>query len=230
MNNASINIDKLVYGGAGFALLNGKVCFVPFTAPGDQILMQICKEKRSYCEGKILAFERQSTKRVVPVCSVFGSCGGCTWQHIDYAEQCLQKEMIFADFLRRGAQVEPDKIQPILPALNPYNYRSRAQFKVQSVGGVTHLGFYRQSSHVVVEIPDNCRLVVQSINAAMNELKDLISSSSEVAKISQISLACGDDGTVAAVLHYRGNAHAKFKEWLLFHKSTLTSTAGLHIQ
>ncbi len=100
-----LQIDKLAYGGAGFGRLDGKACFVPFTAPGDLVEIRVQKNKSSYTEGVVEEILSPSSHRISPPCPVFGSCGGCNWQHVSYEEQCRQKENIFADTLWRSARV-----------------------------------------------------------------------------------------------------------------------------
>ena len=35
MDEALVAIERMCYGGAGFGRVEGKACFVPFSAPGD---------------------------------------------------------------------------------------------------------------------------------------------------------------------------------------------------
>jgi 23S rRNA (uracil1939-C5)-methyltransferase len=46
-----VEIEKVVYGGQGMGRVNGKVVFVPFTAPGDRVQAEVVREKKDYIEA-----------------------------------------------------------------------------------------------------------------------------------------------------------------------------------
>ena len=54
MREVLVTIERMCYGAAGFGRVEGKACFVPFTAPGDQVRIRVVKEKRSFLEGEVL--------------------------------------------------------------------------------------------------------------------------------------------------------------------------------
>jgi len=209
-----INIEKLAFGGSGFGRIDGKACFVPYTAPGDVADISITKDKRSYSEGVLKELLKSSDSRVSPPCPVFGICGGCDWQHITYEEQCRQKELIFADTLWRIGRVEESKIKPLLRASSPFNYRQRLQLKVHAAGARLSLGFFRSGSHYVVDIPERCEIAVPALNKALPEVRSLVASCGEPHKVPQIDLAASSDGQVSLVFHYIGDDREKISRYL----------------
>ena len=48
MREETVRIDTMTFGGAGLGRIDGKVCFVPFTAVGDTVRVQIVTEKKSF--------------------------------------------------------------------------------------------------------------------------------------------------------------------------------------
>jgi len=206
----AITIDRLAFGGAGFGRIDGKACFVPYTAPGDEAEISITKNKSSYSDGILEKIISPAGCRVQPVCPVFGSCGGCNWQHIAYEEQCLQKEQIFADILWRAARLEATKIAPLLRADSPFAYRQRIQLKVNYVAGRLSVGFHRSGSHSVVDIPDCCPIAMPALNAAIAEVRNLILCTDEPGHVSQVDLIASPAGQVAAIFHYSGNDRERF--------------------
>jgi 23S rRNA (uracil1939-C5)-methyltransferase len=205
MNDVVVKIDKMAFGGAGFGHLDGKACFVPFTAPGDVARIRIKKEKRSYLEGELLELLESSEQRVSPPCPVFGACGGCNWQHLSYPDQLCAKEEIFAELLWRSGRVSRERILQIVPAPEPFAYRSRIQLKVRSVDGEPRIGFYRAGSHFVINIPEKCAIVHPVINRLIAGLRRVITPFPEVGKIPQIDVAIGDDERSELVIHYIGS-------------------------
>lgn len=106
----------------------GKVIFVPFTAPGDVVDIQLGRSRKSYAEGRVLHYHRLSDKRVEPVCEHFGICGGCKWQHVPYPMQLEMKEKQVYDQLERIGKVELSGRQSILGSDKIYHYRNKLEF------------------------------------------------------------------------------------------------------
>jgi 23S rRNA (uracil1939-C5)-methyltransferase len=214
MGEVEVTIEKLAFGGAGLGHAEGKVCFVPFTAVGDTALVRITKEKKSYMEGELLKCISPSALRIEPPCDVFGNCGGCCWQHLPYEIQVMAKQGIFAEILVRTGRVVSDVLQPMIPASSPYGYRSRVQFKVRSIGGAIHLGFYRQSSHFVIDLPGVCRIANDRVNLIYGALLPLLTDFPEPHRLPQIDVSTGDDGDALLLFHYIGERSEEVVSWL----------------
>lgn len=210
----TLQIDKLAFGGEGFGHLDGKACFVPFTAPGDLAGIRIVQEKSSYCRGELESLIQPSAERVIPPCPVFGICGGCDWQFLPYDRQLWWKGEIFSELLWRNARIGRDVILPIVPAPNQYGYRARIQLKVRYVNGTIQMGFYRSGSHYVVNIPDHCPLAHSAINRALPEIRQMLQALPEPDKIPQVDLVTGEDGQTVTTVHYIGSRHDDLRRTL----------------
>jgi 23S rRNA (uracil1939-C5)-methyltransferase len=230
MSEAELEIERMCYGGAGFGRLEGKACFVQFAAPGDRVRIRILKEKRSFLEGELLELPVASPLRVAPACPLFGRCGGCNWQQLPYPEQLKQKEDIFGDSLRRLGRVGGDFLKPVAPSAKAYGYRSRIQLKLSRKGGKVALGFFRGSSHEVVDAPQGCAIADPLLNTLSAEFRTLLPLVPELAAVSQIDLAIGDDGESVAVLHLDGNDPAPLSRALLAARDRLPSVSGLFLR
>lgn len=230
MRETVVTIEKLANGGAGFGRVDGKACFVPFTAPGDVARVRVTAEKRSYIEGEPIELLEPSHLRVTPTCPVFGICGGCNWQHLAYSAQIKEKEEIFAELLWRSGRVERKRILPVIPAQEPYGYRSRIQLKVRFVDGKPHLGFFRTKSHDVIDIPETCAIAHADINRVIGKLRQLLQHLPEPDTVPQIDVARGDDGRVIVIVHYTGTAHVGFSEFLHEQNELLGFADGIFIQ
>jgi 23S rRNA (uracil1939-C5)-methyltransferase len=213
MSESVVKIEKLAFGGAGFGRIDGKACFVPFTSPGDTAKIRVNVEKRSYLQGELSELLEPSVRRVVPGCPVFGKCGGCNWQHLAYPDQLAAKEEIFAELLWRSGRVERERIMPIVPAPQPFGYRSRIQLKVRCIAGELMTGFYRAGSHFVVNVPEKCAIVHPVINRLISGLRRVLTFFPEADKIPQIDAAVGDDGRAELVVHYLGGSSRKTGEF-----------------
>ena len=230
MTEVVMDIEKLAFGGAGFGRVEGKACFVPFTAPGDRIRVRIVREKRSYVEGELREVLVAGADRAHPPCPVFGTCGGCDWQHVTYERQLREKQHIFADTLWRIARVETDRVLPIAAAPEPYGYRSRLQVKLRYVAGELHIGFFRAGSHFVVNIPDCCAVAHPEINKLIAGLRHCLAAAPEPDRIPQVDLAVGDDGGATMIFHYIGDRRRETCEFLERSRHAWPAGTGIFFQ
>lgn len=194
-------IDKLAFGGNGVCRINGKVCFVPFSCPGDEVRLAVTSEKRSYCVARIVELMVPSPFRVTPPCPVFGKCGGCSWQHIEYAQQLLAKQQILVETLWRGARVAGECVRPVLPSPAQYGYRSRVQFKLHGSADSMRIGFFRSNSHQVEDVGPGCAIALPVINTALAALRVVLASFPDISAIGQISIDCAEQGVIAVVTY-----------------------------
>jgi len=104
------------------------VYFIKNTIPGDLVDVLVYKKRRGYFEAEPTAFIKESPHRVTPPCSHFGLCGGCKWQHLDYAQQLQFKEKGVLQNLYKIGKVTPQKTLPIIAAPDPYWYRNKLEF------------------------------------------------------------------------------------------------------
>ncbi len=145
-------IDSLATGGSGVGRYEGFVVFTPFTCPGDEALVRIVLVKKSFAEAELVNLQKPSPERIQPPCSVFGQCGGCTWQHVSYSEQLKQKKLILESTFRKKPLLNEVAIRDVIPSPQEFEYRNRIQLKIDHNG---RYGFYRRKSHDIIEIK-NC--------------------------------------------------------------------------
>jgi 23S rRNA (uracil1939-C5)-methyltransferase len=230
MREYTVRIDKMAFGGSGIGRVDGKICFVPFTATGDTARIRIDSEKKSYCEGGLLEILEPSPLRVDPPCPVFGKCGGCDWQHLEYSAQLRAKQEIFCEILWRTGRVDAERILPIVASPGQYGYRARVQLKMRYVRGEIHLGFFRAGSHYVVDIPQECAISCSAINRSLGEVRVLLGEISEPDKIPQIDIATGDQGDILLVFHYIGENRDQIMAFLNKNRHGLSLADGVFLQ
>ena len=126
--SVSVEIERIVPGGAGLAHADGRTIFVGLAAPGDHLRVRINQTRGRVAFASILEIIKPSPARVEPRCPYFGRCGGCDFQQLDYEAQLDAKVQIIRDCLRRIARLEPPAEIPITPSALRWHYRSRAQW------------------------------------------------------------------------------------------------------
>ncbi|OJV27240.1 MAG: 23S rRNA (uracil-5-)-methyltransferase RumA [Bacteroidetes bacterium 37-13] len=125
----TVRITGISAEGFGIGKLdNGKVVFVPYTAPGDLVKVQIAKSKKSFCEANLVEVLENSTERENPVCVHFGVCGGCKLQHINYSEQLRIKTQTVRDAFERIGKISTNGMSDIIGCENGYDYRNKLEF------------------------------------------------------------------------------------------------------
>ncbi len=161
-----IKITDLARGGSGFGRdENGRVVFIPKTAPGDVVQAIIINEKKNYAEGKYIKIIEASKIRQTPLCKHFLNCGGCTWQHIPYELQWeTKKNGVFAALKKAG--IPPPEDTQTIRAEKIWNYRNRIQLR----GTGKNIGFYAKSTRELIPI-NECLIANEKINQILNSVR-----------------------------------------------------------
>jgi 23S rRNA (uracil1939-C5)-methyltransferase len=200
MREAEVRIDKVVAGGKGMGLVDGKVVFVDYVVPGDVALINITKEKKKYMAGEVVRLLKPSADRVEPECEYFGVCGGCSFFNVGYETELKYKKQLFLETVRRIGKVELDDVE-IKRAPSSTHYRNRVQFKVRAVDGEVELGFYKKGTNHVVNI-DRCMIASERINRCIQPVKELVKALPFRENIPQIDLTVDDEGKrVVMIMH-----------------------------
>ena len=121
-------IETMASEGKTVAKQNGMVIFLQGGAPGDTVEAELTKIKSSFLEGRVTKIEKYSPHREEPFCQHFGTCGGCSWQHINYETQLFYKQKQVVDNLERIGGLKLPEIKPILPSGKTRYYRNRLDF------------------------------------------------------------------------------------------------------
>ena len=176
-----VTIEKMVYGGAGLARTDQGVLFVPRTAPGDVVEVEIFDRKKDYSSARVTSITEPSPDRQIPDCPNYETAGCCHWQHIRYDRQLQIKEAVLRETLQRAGRFNWDG--PIQIISGPEkNYRLRATFHVRD----RHVGFVRERSNTVVPISE-CSSLVPELNAFIPEANKLLASFDDVEEIRAVS-------------------------------------------
>ncbi|MBJ6723871.1 23S rRNA (uracil(1939)-C(5))-methyltransferase RlmD [Geomesophilobacter sediminis] len=230
MSDPVIDIERMCYGGAGIGRIEGKACFTQFTAPGDRARVRVTREKKNFAEAELVEILEPSGVRTEPPCPYFGSCGGCNWQHLAYAEQLKQKHEIFAGTVARIGGLEGVEILPTLASPIEYQYRSRIQLKLVVQQAGVQFGFFRGGTHEVIDIPAGCRIADSVLNRILNEFRPVLPRFAAKERIPQIDLALGDDGSSIAILHLQGSCTPELLERISALRTELPSVSGLFLR
>ena len=162
-----IEITGLTSDGLGVGKHDGFPVFVKGTASGDVVTVRIIKAKRGYAYGKVEAFAVRASMRVEPVCAVFGKCGGCSLQHINYEAQLTAKKGKLEDCLRRIGGFADMQASEVIGARNSLRYRNKSVFPIgKDENGRTVCGLYAANSHRLIPVED-CHIAHEGVAAVL---------------------------------------------------------------
>lgn len=139
--------------GEGVVKADGVTVFVPFAITGEKIKYKVLKVTSKCAYGKLLEVLSPSRERVKPRCPVFGKCGGCDLQHVNYDFQLEIKRENVKNCFHKIAGIETE-VSETVRCENPWGYRNKLQLPVAQYGEETAIGFYAENSHRVVAIDD----------------------------------------------------------------------------
>lgn len=198
MAQEEICIERLVYGGYGLGYLNKQVVFVPFSAPGDKLLIERTSFRKGVQWGEIKQIIEPSLSRTTPFCPNFGTCGGCQLQHISYSSQVQFKQLALLDTITRLTRLRDVKINPCIESPMQKGYRNRVRLQWIDKGGKKGLGFYQPRSHKLVPI-DHCPILSDEINKCLGQLS-LHLCNNPIRELREIQLTQGSDSQVLLTL------------------------------
>lgn len=163
-----LDIHGVAGGGDGVGRdAEGRVVFVPLTAPGDRVRVDVLKARKRWASARLTRVLAASPQRRDAPCPEFGTCGGCRLQHLPESVQADAKREIVANALRRIGGIECE-VPALVGAGPPLGYRNRITLTAQ--GG--RLGFRQLYDPTAVAEIDECLLAEPAVREAARCLAD----------------------------------------------------------
>jgi 23S rRNA (uracil1939-C5)-methyltransferase len=184
-----VEIGKPVYGGACLARVEGKAVFVPLTLPGEQARVRIAQNKRGYATAEAGEIVSAAPQRVAPACRHFGVCGGCHYQHADYAAQLAFKQTILRETLERGGVEAPAEMAVL--ASEPLAYRNRIRLALDATGKP---GYRGRRSHAVIAVSE-CPIAAPLLVKAAQAFAGVARQFAPAFRPTEIALFCNPEET-----------------------------------
>ncbi|OGP68142.1 MAG: hypothetical protein A2W27_07535 [Deltaproteobacteria bacterium RBG_16_44_11] len=162
-DRVEIKIESVAFGGAGVGRVNNFVVFVPFAAPDDELEIEITQLKKKFARGKIVRIFKRSAVRVSPLCRYYEKCGGCCYQHINYAHQLKIKKSQVAEAFKKIGKIAAPPVLDVIASPKIYNYRGKAQLHTAQTASDGKIGFMDISGGEIVDI-EYCEIMEDTIN------------------------------------------------------------------
>jgi tRNA/tmRNA/rRNA uracil-C5-methylase (TrmA/RlmC/RlmD family) len=148
------------------------VVMVAFALPGERIRARVFRNHANYSEADLVAVLEASPRRIEPKCPLFGRCGGCQYQNLEYGEQLSWKRRQVAELLEHMAGLTVP-VSPVIGSPMPFGYRSKItpHFGSPVEGRELAIGFLRQGTRFdIVDVP-RCEIATEAINARLTEAR-----------------------------------------------------------
>ena len=216
---------------------DGRVVFVPQTAPGDLVDVQVRKKRKAYYEGTILTLKEPSPQRVAPVCEHYGVCGGCQLQHVSYETQLQAKEQTVLDAMQRIGGLSWKKQMPILASPRIHAYRNKMEYAFTAARWLTPeeirsdtsydrrgLGFHVPGHWDKVLDIQHCHLQAGPGNAIRNALRDWAKQQEipfyhpreRTGLLRQLTIRTTRTGEIMVIVHFFHNDEVLIKKVMTF--------------
>jgi 23S rRNA (uracil1939-C5)-methyltransferase len=192
LSELEVRIDDLSHDGRGVAHVEGKAWFVAGGLPGEQLRVRRTARHRQYDEAEVVEVLTASPDRVAPGCTHFGTCGGCSLQHLAPAAQIAAKQRTLLENLERIGHVEPSRVLPPLQG-EPWGYRRRGRLSAKWVEKKSRMlvGFRETNGRFVADL-SRCPVLHPAIGERIEPLARMIESMDARREVPQVEFAVGD--------------------------------------
>src|SRR5256886_12088195 len=116
----------------------------------------------------ITEIHEASPLRAPAPCPVFGTCGGCQLQHMQYSAQLAWKRSVVQQLLHDIAGFADPPVLEVVPCDEPWHYRNHMRFSVNREG---QAGLTARGTHRVLPLRA-CPIAHPRINDALDVLAD----------------------------------------------------------
>lgn len=173
------------------------VVFIPFALPGEKVKVRIFRNDKNCSHGDLIEVLEPSPHRREPKCPLFGDCGGCQYQHVDYETQLEWKTRQVAELLEHMAGIT-HPVNPAISSPREWNYRSKItpHFQAPRKGKIEAIGFLRQGRRQsIIDVPQ-CPIAMEELNAALPEIRKTAHSNAHTYKKGATLLLRATEGKV----------------------------------
>src|ERR1700744_5523987 len=127
-------------------------------------------------------------------CKHFGTCGGCSLQHLPTADYAASKRAAGQNALMK-AGVNAEVLAPVIV---PPRSRRRAVFKIKSLPEGLHIGFPAARSHTVIDM-HHCDILTPGLFALVGALRERLEPLFGVGETAELHVTQTDTGFDAAL-------------------------------
>jgi 23S rRNA (uracil1939-C5)-methyltransferase len=164
--------------GAAVAGAGAERLVVPGGIPGERVRVRRVRRLGRGTLAEVVAVEEASPNRVAPRCRHVGRCGGCSWQHVAYAEQLRRKAASLDVLLRRAMGEQAPRVLPAIgmsPGSDgmPWRFRQKAAFVFGQGPEGLIMGHFARGTNDVVPV-EECPVHAERANRIAFAVRDAL--------------------------------------------------------
>lgn len=203
----TVTIEKLVHGGQGLATLaDGRKVFVWNALPGERVIIEIKKGKRSYAEAVATEILQASPDRIEPRDQAYLSTS--PWQIVRYETENQYKQQILAETYQRE-HVVYDKPIAFHAGEHEWHYRNKMEYSFWGDDDGLHLALFNRGSHGK-QIVTGSSIARPEIDATANEICRRVQAASlRAGQLKTVIVRCNQQGETVAALFVKDEAFPK---------------------
>ncbi|WP_093178870.1 class I SAM-dependent RNA methyltransferase [Pseudovibrio sp. Tun.PSC04-5.I4] len=159
----TLRISRLAHKGDGVADTESGQIFVPYTLEGELVSAKVLGQR-----GELQEVLEPSEQRIAPICKHYGTCGGCSLQHMGEASyKAFKRQQVIDALAARAIEAPVDDV-----VLCQNRSRRRAVFAAVKAGHKILFGYHTAKSNMLVDI-EECPVIAPEIMKAVPSLRKL---------------------------------------------------------
>lgn len=199
MANTEVTVTTLGGHGDGVAEDGKGPLYIPFSAPGDRLLVRRRSARSGPRRAEIVRILSAGPDRIPPPCPHFTDCGGCSVQHIAPAAYRDWKRGIVVHALERQG-LAGGVVRPLVDG--GAHRRRRARFAARRLASGTVLGFHSARSHNIVSL-ETCPVLVPGIESLIAPLRDVLGGLLDISEQGEAAVTWSSAGADVALVLLR---------------------------
>jgi 23S rRNA (uracil1939-C5)-methyltransferase len=205
-----VTINVLNRRGEGLATASCGGITVPFTLPGESAEIELI-ETKDKTWGQISQLTSPSADRITPSCQHFGTCGGCSLQHLNENAYAAYKKSQVTNALEANGLNPSVVSEPII--LGPHQ-RRRIDFLTRKYPDGMTMGFYQVNSRRRFNLK-TCTVVNPAIEALLPSLEILLEQILEMKELVHVFILAAENGIDLLLAGFKRTMNEKQKEILI---------------
>jgi len=161
-----VKIEKLVFGGQALGRVDDKAVFVWNALPGEEVEVELKKNKHNFAEGVVKEIITRSPDRLEPRENHFLSCS--PWQIMSFATENKWKVEMSIETYQKFAGLTVTDLEIVSDGVE-YGYRNKMEYSFTEENSVISLAFFERNGKKHLAIP-KCELASEAINKVALEL------------------------------------------------------------
>ena len=196
-----LNITGIDHQGRGIAKHKNKVCFVSGALPNETVKATLVEDKAKYSSAKVIKVINASEFRTDAFCEHYNHCGGCQLQHLEVAQQVIEKQTAVTQLFNKFAKLKELNWQtPLLSKSTHYRRSARIAVMFDKAAKKMRVGYRASGSKNIVSI-NKCAVLNDVFADVFTLFDELINQHKALHSISHLQLCQSDEQNFVVIRH-----------------------------